>query len=109
VYALLHRENLVAVAYGRVSAAECRFVAESARGDIFPGQRASRLEGLANFASLVAAWERRVESLAEEFARGAAEVSPKDTACRYCRLQGLCRVPSTLDASEPFVAVASTA
>jgi ATP-dependent helicase/nuclease subunit B len=109
MYALLHRDNLVAVAYGRVSAAECRFVVESARGDIFPRVKASRLEGMASFAELVAAWERRVESLAEEFARGAAEVAPKDTACRYCRLQGLCRVPSTLDALEPFAAVASTA
>jgi len=109
VYALKHRENLVAVAYGRVSAAECRFVVESARGDIFPNVRASRLEGMASFAELVAAWERRVESLAEEFARGAAEVAPKDTACRYCRLQGLCRVPSTLDALEPFAAVVATA
>jgi hypothetical protein len=109
MYALKYRENLVAVAYGRVSAAECRFVAESARADIFPGVRASRLEGMTSFAELIAAWERRVESLAEEFARGAAEVAPKDTACRYCRLQGLCRVPSTLDALEPFVALVATA
>jgi len=109
MYALLHRENLVAVAYGRVSAAECRFVAESARADIFPSVRASRLEGMASFAEVVAAWERRVESLAEEFARGVAAVAPKDTACRYCRLQGLCRVPSTLDALEPFAAVVATA
>jgi ATP-dependent helicase/nuclease subunit B len=109
MYALLHRENLVAVAYGRVSAAKCCFVAESARGDIFPNSRASRLEGMASFPELIAAWERRVASLAEEFARGAAEVAPKDTACRYCRLQGLCRVPSTLDALEPFAAVVATA
>jgi ATP-dependent helicase/nuclease subunit B len=109
MYALLHRENLVAVAYGRVSAAKCCFVAESPRADIFPNLRASRLEGMTSFAELVAAWERRVESLAQEFSRGAAEVAPKDTACRYCRLQGLCRVPSTLDALEPFAAVAATA
>ena len=64
---------------------------------------------MASFAELIAAWERRMESLAEEFARGSAEVAPKDTACRYCRLQGLCRVPSTLDALEPFDAVAPTA
>jgi probable DNA repair protein len=108
MYALLHRENLVAVAYGRVSAADCRFVAESARADIFPNVRASRLEGMSSFAEVVAAWERRVESLAEEFARGVAAVAPKDTACRYCRLQGLCRVPSTLDALEPFATVVAT-
>jgi RecB family exonuclease len=109
MYALLHREDLVAVAYGRVSAGKCCFVAESARADIFPNLRASRLEGMASFDDLVAAWGRRIERLAEEFARGAAEVAPKDTACRYCRLQGLCRVPSTLDALEPFAAVVATA
>jgi len=108
MYALRHREHLVAVAYGRVSAAECRFVAESGRGDIFPNVRASRLESMASFAELVAAWERRVERLAEEFSSGAAQVAPKDTACRYCHLQGLCRVPSTLDALEPFVPVVAT-
>jgi hypothetical protein len=63
---------------------------------------------MASFADLVAAWERRVERLAEEFASGAAQVAPKDTACRYCHLQGLCRVPSTLDALEPFVPAVAT-
>jgi probable DNA repair protein len=108
LYALRHRQNLVAVAYGRVSAADCRFVQESARGDIFPAARASKLEGMASFAELVAVWERRIESLADEFAGGAAQVAPKETACRYCRLQGLCRVPSTLDALEPFAAAVTT-
>jgi len=108
VYALRHRENLVAVAYGRVSAAECRFVAETAREDIFPRVHVSRLEGMASFVELVAAWERRVESLAREFSSGEAQVAPTDTACRYCHLQGLCRVPSTLDVLEPFAPVAAT-
>jgi RecB family exonuclease len=108
VYALRHRENLVAVAYGRVNATECRFVAESERGDVFPRVRASRLEGMASFVDLVAVWARRVESLAQEFSGGAAQVAPKETACRYCHLQGLCRVPSTLDALEPFAPAAAT-
>jgi probable DNA repair protein len=108
VYALRHREGLVAVAYGRVSAGDCRFIAESARADIFPNVRASRLEGLTSFEELLAAWERRVERLAEEFSQGVAQVAPKDTACRYCHLQGLCRVPSTLDALEPFVPAVTT-
>ncbi len=100
MYALMHRENLVAVAYGRVSAAECRFVVESARAGLFPATGASRLEGFGSFAELLAQWERRVERIAREFALGSAEVAPTETACRYCRLQGLCRVPSTLDALE---------
>lgn len=109
MYALLHRESLVAVAYGRVSAAECRFVVESARADIFPSAKATRLEGMESFPELITAWERRIESLAQEFARGDAQVSPKDTACRYCRLQGLCRVPSTLDALDASERGASAA
>lgn len=100
MYALMHRQNLIAVAYGRVNAAECRFVAESARAGIFPKTGTTRLEGSSSFAQLVAEWERRVERIAREFASGSAEVAPTETACRYCRLQGLCRVPSTLDALE---------
>lgn len=100
LYALLHREALVAVAYGRVNAADCRFVAESSRDGIFPRSKATRLEGMRSFAHLVEAWEARIEALALEFARGSAEVAPIEGACRNCRLAGLCRVPSTLDALE---------
>jgi ATP-dependent helicase/nuclease subunit B len=97
VYGLLHRDHLVAVAYGRVNAAECLFVPESARKDIFPNKRASRLEELGSFEELLAVWERRIERLASGFAGGDARVDPTDTACRTCRLHGLCRVPSALD------------
>jgi hypothetical protein len=46
---------------------------------------------------LVRIWSTRIETLAAEFARGHAAVAPTATACRFCRLQGLCRVPSALD------------
>ena len=67
--------------------------------DIFPRVKASRLEGMASFAELVAAWDGRIESLAEEFARGSAEVAPKDTACRYLPSAGA--VPGAFDARRP--------
>ncbi|HTV95314.1 MAG TPA: PD-(D/E)XK nuclease family protein [Steroidobacteraceae bacterium] len=98
MYGLLHRQGLIAVAYGRVSAAQCAFVVECALDDVFPRKRATKLEGMASFGDLVAAWEQRIERLAREFARGDAAVAPTEFACRSCRLQGLCRVPSTLDA-----------
>jgi hypothetical protein len=104
LYALLHRESLVAVAYGRINAAECAFVVESARGDIFPGKRASRLEGMPSFADLIELWSRRIECFAEDFARGRAAVAPTPQACRSCRLQGLCRVPSVFELERPRVA-----
>jgi ATP-dependent helicase/nuclease subunit B len=99
LYALLHREHLVAVAYGRINAAECAFVVESERGDIFPGKRASRLEGMPRFADLIELWSSRIERLAEDIARGHAAVAPTARACRSCHLQGLCRVPSAFEAA----------
>jgi len=98
IYALLHPEALVAVAYGRVNAGECGFVAEAERSGIFkPHIRKTSLEGMANLASLMEVWSRRIESLAADFAAGRAAVAPTVSACRSCWLQGLCRVPSALE------------
>jgi ATP-dependent helicase/nuclease subunit B len=101
IYALLRPEALVAVAYAKVNAAEPRFVAEAERRDIFhPRSRNSQLEGMPNFAALVGLWARRVERIAGEFASGRAEVAPTLRACKFCQLQGLCRVPAPLEESE---------
>jgi hypothetical protein len=98
IYALLRPEGLVAVAYGKVNASECCFVAESARRGIFkPGGRASSLEGMPDFPALVALWSRRIETIAAEFAAGCAAVAPTIRACASCGLQPLCRVPAGLD------------
>lgn len=100
IYALLHRRSLIAVAYGRINAAQCAFVAESERGDVFPRRRATRMEGMGSLAELMDRWSERIERLAHEFREGRAAVDPIPTACRSCHLHGLCRVPSTLDLSE---------
>jgi RecB family exonuclease len=98
VYATLSPRALAAVAYGNVNAAEPCFVFESERPDTFtPGARATSLEGEANLAALIKVWSARIEALASGLAGGQAQVAPTATACRYCRLQGLCRVPSTLE------------
>jgi ATP-dependent helicase/nuclease subunit B len=98
MYALLHPEALVAVAYGRVNAAECSFVGEADRPAIFKprGQRYS-LEGMTSLAALAQVWSRRIERLAAEFAAGWAAVAPTVQACKTCRLHGLCRVPAALE------------
>jgi len=98
IYALLHPEALVAVAYGRVNAAECSFIAEAERPRIFKprGQR-SPLEGMNDLAQLIGLWSRRIESLAADFAAGRAAVAPTLRACATCRLHGLCRVPAALE------------
>jgi probable DNA repair protein len=101
MYALLLPEALVAVAYARVKAGDFGFVAESARGDVFkPRSRASPLEGQSSFPDLVSIWARRIERIAAEFAAGRAEVAPTLKACKTCGLQGLCRIPAALEATE---------
>ena len=101
IYALLRPEDLVAVAYGKVNASDCCFVAEAARSGIFrPRGRPSHLEGAPDFASLVALWSGRIELIAAQFARGDAQVAPTLRACASCDLQPLCRVPAALDGAE---------
>jgi probable DNA repair protein len=98
IYAVMLPAGVVAVAYGKVNASECCFVAETARRGIFkPGGRASSLEGMPDFAALVALWSQRLETIASEFAAGYAAVAPTIRACASCGLQPLCRVPASLD------------
>jgi probable DNA repair protein len=100
IYALLRREALVAVAYGRVNAGECSFIAEAERAAIFkPNGRKSPLEGMPTLAALVDVWALRIENLAADFAAGRAAVAPTVHACKTCRLHGLCRVPAALEDS----------
>jgi RecB family exonuclease len=102
VYALLSPDALVAVAYAKVNAAECGFVAESERGEIFSRTRRSEMEGMGTFAELIQVWSRRIERIAGEFAAGRAEVAPTIKACQSCKLQGLCRVPAALEEVDEF-------
>jgi probable DNA repair protein len=98
IYALLRPEALVAVAYGRVNAGECSFIAEAERRGIFkPNGRKSPLEGMPTLGALVDVWARRIENLAADFAAGRAAVAPTLRACKTCRLHGLCRVPAALE------------
>jgi ATP-dependent helicase/nuclease subunit B len=101
IYALLRPEALVAVAYAKVNAADPAFVSESERRKIFnPRSPDTKLEGMPNFAALVDLWSRRVHRIADEFFSGRAEVAPTLYACKTCHLQGLCRVPASLEESE---------
>ncbi len=102
IYALLRPAALIAVAYGRVNAGECSFVAETERPTIFKPQRSPRraktaLEGMSSLEALIEVWSMRIDALAADFAAGWAAVEPTKNACRTCRLQGLCRVPAALD------------
>jgi ATP-dependent helicase/DNAse subunit B len=101
VYAVLQPHGLLAVAYAKVNAGECGFVAETARRGIFKRQSGpTTLEGMPDFGALVALWSQRIEKIAGEFAAGHAEVAPTLRACASCDLQTLCRVPAAFDDGE---------
>jgi len=93
IYALSLPQALVAVAYGRINASECSFVAEAERGGIFKrtAQR-TKMEGMDSLAALMLVWSQRIEKLAAEFAAGRAVLDPTLQACQSCHLHGLCRV-----------------
>jgi probable DNA repair protein len=100
LYALLYREQLAAVAYGQVNAAECRFVAEAERPVFKATARKTSLEGQGSLHELLQVWSRRIDTLAAEFAAGRAQVAPSPRACESCHLQGLCRVPAALQGGQ---------
>jgi ATP-dependent helicase/nuclease subunit B len=103
IYALLRPQALVAVAYGLVNAAECSFVAETDRPEVFkPRGRESSLEGMSSLAALIDVWSGRIENLAADFAAGRAAVAPTLRACKSCWLHGLCRVPAALEDGNEF-------
>ena len=102
LYAVVQPHALVAVAYGKVNASGCGFVAEAVRRGIFkPSSRPTTLEGMPDFGALVALWSQRIEKIAGEFAAGHAAVAPTLRACASCDLQTLCRVPAAFDDGGP--------
>jgi RecB family exonuclease len=48
-----------------------------------------------NFDEVINQWRIRLEHLARNFMNGDSKVDPLETACRYCRLESLCRVSSS--------------
>jgi ATP-dependent helicase/DNAse subunit B len=52
--------------------------------------------GVETFDDVIGEWRIRLENLARNFMNGEVKVDPLETACRYCRLESLCRVSSSL-------------
>ena len=88
----LQGEEVAAVAFGRVRAGETGYVGIARDSDEFPGTDDLPKE-YASWDELLAAWRRRLESLAHEFASGDARLAPNPSkACRHCHLPRLCRI-----------------
>jgi RecB family exonuclease len=84
--------NVSAVVFGRVRAGKTGFEGLARNPAAFPGTSAPS-KGYASWDDLLAAWHRRLEALAQEFATGDARLAPNPSqACRYCHLPALCRI-----------------
>jgi ATP-dependent helicase/nuclease subunit B len=88
------------VAFAQLRKGTCRFVGlvrhQGLLGNVKDLSRFSQTEelGINDWAELLAFWHREVHQLAEDFAKGKAEVKPfsQDKSCRYCDLSGICRI-----------------
>ncbi len=93
-------EDVAAVAFGRVRAGKTGFAGLARDRDEFPG--CDKLpKDCATWDDLRAAWHRRLEALAREFAEGDARLAPNPAkACPYCHLSRLCRIGAARLAGE---------
>jgi probable DNA repair protein len=91
------RGRVAALAFGRVRAGETGYVGLAREAGTMPGLKDPSMRTwpgeYASWNELQAAWERRLRSLAEEYAQGDARLAPDPShACKYCHLAGLCRI-----------------
>jgi ATP-dependent helicase/nuclease subunit B len=96
LYAVVLEQAPQAVAFAFVRTGESAFKGISTSPAAFPGATEPQL-----WPVQLATWRATLESLAEEYATGRADVSPKDglQTCRLCHLQMVCRIDERLDAN----------
>jgi probable DNA repair protein len=92
LYATTTRNPLAGVAFGVLKTGEFKFSGVASSDGIIPGIR--RAAGDVELANRVSEWRGVLETLAADFRLGKAAASPKNRnqSCRYCGLDGLCRI-----------------
>ena len=96
----LGAERVGAVAFARVRSGETGYVGVARAAEPFPGLKVPGTRGWPrdydSWQHLLAAWQRRLEALAAEYAAGDARLAPDPPrACQYCHLGALCRIAET--------------
>jgi probable DNA repair protein len=92
--------NVGAVAFARVRSGDTGYVGIARDAERFPGLKVpgekGGPKGYDSWEELLAAWQRRLEALAREYASGDARLAPDPPrACAYCHLSMLCRIAET--------------
>jgi probable DNA repair protein len=98
-------EQVGAVAFARVRSGDTCYVGVARAAEPFPGLKVPGTRGwprdYESWSQLLAAWQRRLEALAAEYAAGDARLAPDPPrACEYCHLGALCRIAET-SAAQP--------
>ena len=98
-------EQVGAVAFARVRSGDTGYVGVARAAEPFPGLKVPGTRGwprdYESWSQLLAAWQRRLEALAAEYAAGDARLAPDPPrACEYCHLGALCRIAET-SAAQP--------
>ncbi|HYE26449.1 MAG TPA: PD-(D/E)XK nuclease family protein, partial [Clostridia bacterium] len=95
-----------AVAFGILSAGECKFSGVAERRDIL-GMKSDTLkpncdDGESTLSERVGTWERRISRLASDFLAGSASVDPRvmpghsRCTCDHCHLHSACRIAEAM-------------
>ncbi|AMV72257.1 PD-(D/E)XK nuclease family protein [Desulfuromonas carbonis] len=100
-------DQLAGIAIGQVRRGECLLKGVAREGEIFAGirpfaeSREAGRHGLGSWAELLGRWRLRLDELGRQVLAGAAAVDPVSDkkACRYCDLQGFCRIGDRPDGS----------
>lgn len=99
------QDAVQATAFGVLNAREVGMLGLGESGNEAPGLtslEAFRGDLPANWKALLEHWRQTISLLAQSFSDGQAQVDPKQmTTCRFCDLQGLCRVGSAEEAAVP--------
>jgi probable DNA repair protein len=93
----LGADQVGAVAFARVRTGDTGYVGVVRSAAVFTGLRTPGTKrwpkDYDSWGQLLAAWQRRLEALAEEYAAGDARLAPDPIrACEYCHLGALCRI-----------------
>ncbi|MFA7480107.1 MAG: PD-(D/E)XK nuclease family protein [Vulcanimicrobiota bacterium] len=105
LYSVSHPRPVETICFARIKPGNMEFRGLSSVDEALPGVQASEYaeDGLKTWEQRKAEWTARLEALAQEFHDGHAVVDPAEgpKTCRYCGLEGLCRVEEGLVGDEP--------
>ncbi len=98
IYAIANKNKLGAAAFALINAKNVGFKGVAKNSCPAPGIKLENEFSKSNlpedWESLLNEWQANLENLAQSFVAGDADVNPKNsnTTCRYCGMQGLCRI-----------------